>query len=269
MAEPGLRRVTDWLLVPGWGFDASAFDEVRAALPPAFAVEAVACSAAAAAIDRRVAAVHAGEGAPFGIGAWSLGATIALERASRCRGAIAALVVTGATPRFVACDGWPHAMPAADFDAFAAIAAASPVGAQSRLAALCALGASDAPALVRRLRRSFDRPRPDDGPGAFDRALLRDLESLRNADLRGLLPGIDLPVTVVHGERDALVPADAARMMVDLLPRATGSTVPGAGHALPVTCAAQFAATIARAAGSPIHATAQRAEPDADVIRPR
>ncbi len=249
MADRGRVAVTDWLLVPGWGFGASSFDEVRAALPPALTVQAVACRGAAAAIDRRVSAVRAGAASPFGICAWSLGATIAFDRAARGAGAIAALVVAGATPRFVACDGWPHAMPLADFDGFAAIAAASPAAAQSRLAALCALGEAGAPALLRRLRRSFDRPLPEDGPGLFARSLLRDLTLLREADLRDRLATIELPVTVLHGEHDALVPAAAARIMAGLLPRAASMSVAGAGHALPITHAVQLAATIAGAAG--------------------
>ena len=61
MAEPDRTRVAEWLLVPGWGFAASAFDEVRAALPGSLRTEAVACRDALAAIGRRVAAVQAGE----------------------------------------------------------------------------------------------------------------------------------------------------------------------------------------------------------------
>jgi pimeloyl-[acyl-carrier protein] methyl ester esterase len=261
MGEPLQARVTDWLLVPGWGFAASAFDEVCAALPAALCVEAVACSGAAAVIDRRIAAVQAGEAAPFGICAWSLGATIALGRAASGAQAIAALVVTGATPRFVACEGWPHAMALADFDAFAAVAAAAPNAGQSRLAALCARGEAQAPALLRRLRRSFDRPPPvarpqtadaDDAAGAtgtFGRALLRDLECLRDSDLRQRLAGLDMPVTIVHGDCDALVPAEAARIMCGLLHRGTRMPVPGAGHALPFTHAGLLATAICRAAG--------------------
>jgi pimeloyl-[acyl-carrier protein] methyl ester esterase len=266
MAESGRARVADWLLVPGWGFAASAFDEVRAALPASLRAEAVACRDALAAIGRRVAAVQAGEAEPFGVCAWSLGATIALGQAARCPGAFAALVVTGATPRFVACDDWPHAMPATDFDAFATLAAASPTAAQSRLAALCTRGAADAPTLLRRLRRSFDRRLPaaqpgdadaaadargpdDGGDTAFGRALMRDLDCLRGSDLRERLATLALPVTVVHGVRDALVPAEAARIMCGLLQRATWVPVSDDGHALPFTRAPLLAATIMQAAG--------------------
>jgi pimeloyl-[acyl-carrier protein] methyl ester esterase len=270
MAEPAQAGPTDWLLVPGWGFAASAFDEVRNALPASLTVEAVACSGAAAVIDRRVAAVQAGVAAPFGICAWSLGAAIALERALAGTRAIATLVVTGATPRFVACDGWPHAMAGPDFDAFAAVAAAAPSAGQSRLAALCALGEAQTPTLLRRLRRSFDRPLPAappaagqagvaggapgldadrNGPEPFGRALLQDLECLRRIDLRARLATLQVPVTVVHGERDALVPAEAARIMCSLLRHGTWVPVSGGGHALPFTRAELLAATIGRAAG--------------------
>jgi pimeloyl-[acyl-carrier protein] methyl ester esterase len=249
MAEHPQPSVADWLLVAGWGFDASIFDELRAALPATIRTQALACHGAAVAIGRRAAAVQAGAAAPFGICAWSLGATIALQQAERCPQAVAALVLAGATPCFVVRPDWPHAMPAADFDAFATLASSSAVAAQSRLAALCALGATDAPAQVRRLRRSFDRPLSGDAAGAFERGLLQDLERLRDVDLRAHLAAIDLPVAVVHGERDALVPAEAARRMAGMLPQARWLPLSAEGHALPITRAGPLAATIASVAG--------------------
>ncbi len=274
MVEPGdqgvarAAPVADWLLLPGWGFGASSFDEVRAALPPALVVEAVACRDAAAAIDRRISAVQAGDAAPFGVCAWSLGATIAFERASRGGGAIAALLVTGATPRFVACDDWPHAMPAADFDAFTTLAASSAIAAQSRLTALCALGAAQGPALLRRLRRSFDCASTDERPEVFERTLLDGLDVLGEVDLRDRLATIDLPVTVLHGECDGLVPAAAAHMLSVMLPRAAWIPVAGAGHGLPVTHAALLAATIARMAGlQPVDAQCAASDAILDVNR--
>ena len=60
MDEPVRAQTDDWLLVPGWGFGPSVFDELRAALPPAILAQAVACRDARAVIDRRAAAVRAG-----------------------------------------------------------------------------------------------------------------------------------------------------------------------------------------------------------------
>jgi pimeloyl-[acyl-carrier protein] methyl ester esterase len=250
MDERARLPIGDWLLVPGWGFGASVFDELRAVLPPAIVATAVACRAAVAAIDQRAAAVRAGEGPPFGICAWSLGATLAVDRALAHPGAVAALVLVGATPRFVAGDGWAPAMPVAEFDAFAAVAAASVPSAQSRLASLCAMGSADAPALARRLRRSFDRALPGEAAALFSDEMMQGLDCLRRADLRGRLSALDIPVALVHGERDALVPAAAAHALAAALPRARVLAVASDGHALPVVQADRLAATIAEMGGA-------------------
>jgi pimeloyl-[acyl-carrier protein] methyl ester esterase len=261
MDERARAPIGDWLLVPGWGFAASVFDELRAFLPPTIVATAVACRAAVAAIDQRAAAVRAGDAPPFGICAWSLGATLAVDRALAHPGAIAALVLVGATPRFVAGDGWIPAMPAAEFEAFAAVAAASVPAAQSRLASLCAMGSADAPALARRLRRSFDRALPGEAAAGFPDAMMEGLDCLRRADLRGRLSALDVPVALVHGERDALVPVAAAHALAAALPRARGLAVAADGHALPVVQAGRLAVTIAEMDGAShrfLHETASR-----------
>ena len=64
----------------------------------------------------------------------------------------------------------------------------------------------------------------------------------------GALSGLDIPVTLIRGDRtDPVVPAihDA---LCRVLPRATDHVVPGAGHMVPVTHPADVAAII-RAAG--------------------
>jgi pimeloyl-[acyl-carrier protein] methyl ester esterase len=249
-ADPMAGPVNEWLLLPGWGFAPSLFDELRAALPPALSVHAVACRDAAGALAARIDAVRTGDAAPFGICAWSLGATIALDHAAAFPGAVAAMVVTGATPRFVVDGDWATAMPADAFEAFAAVAAMSMPAAQARLASLCAAGPADAAPVLRRLRRSFDRPAADEPPGAWRSALLQGLDCLRSTDLRGRLVALHAPVAVVHGELDALVPAEAARALCGMLPAARWMPVPGGGHALPVVHPGLLADTIASLAGT-------------------
>jgi len=44
------------------------------------------------------------------------------------------------------------------------------------------------------------------------------------------LPGVSAPTLVVHGEQDAIVPADNARLIADAIPRAELELSPSAGH---------------------------------------
>ncbi|NMO15271.1 alpha/beta hydrolase [Pyxidicoccus fallax] len=43
-------------------------------------------------------------------------------------------------------------------------------------------------------------------------------------------PGVNLPVLIIHGERDTLIPVDMGRRLGTRFPKATVETVPGAGH---------------------------------------
>ena len=63
-------------------------------------------------------------------------------------------------------------------------------------------------------------------------------------DLRAQLPQIQLPVLVIHGEHDRLLPLDAARWLVGQLPNARLHVVSGAGHVPTVTHPDEVAAAI-------------------------
>jgi 3-oxoadipate enol-lactonase len=49
-------------------------------------------------------------------------------------------------------------------------------------------------------------------------------------DSTPLLPRIDRPVTVIHGDEDAIIPLDEARAMADAIPGARLVALAGTGH---------------------------------------
>ncbi|MFG3223847.1 alpha/beta fold hydrolase [Kitasatospora sp. NPDC048194] len=54
-------------------------------------------------------------------------------------------------------------------------------------------------------------------------------------DITGVVPGIEVPVAVLTGERDPVEPSEVLRAcLLPYVPHATLTTVPGAGHLLPV-----------------------------------
>lgn len=89
--------------------------------------------------------------------------------------------------------------------------------------------APDAPAaMVDRIRRMITATPPAGIVGAL--TAIRD-----RADSRVLLPELGrLPVLVVSGDRDALIPPSVAEAMADAIPGATLRMVAGAGHLPPV-----------------------------------
>ena len=63
-------------------------------------------------------------------------------------------------------------------------------------------------------------------------------------DFRSVLPSIEVPATVLVGERDALTPPSGARVIADALPSATLTVMSDAGHMLPLERPDEVAAAI-------------------------
>jgi len=105
--------------------------------------------------------------------------------------------------------------------------------------------------------RALDRASARDLPGDVRERLIADmLRSARPAwtawldggsreAISGAVSAIAVPVTILLGDRDQIIPADIVRRDVaGRLERATFSTIAGAGHLLPVEAAAEVAAAI-------------------------
>ena len=76
------------------------------------------------------------------------------------------------------------------------------------------------------------------------RSLIRDLPALE-----ARLPSLDVPTTVMIGERDLIVPVDSARRLAATMPHAELIELPRAGHLLPLRHAGEVADEIVRVAG--------------------
>ncbi|MBB5911451.1 pimeloyl-ACP methyl ester carboxylesterase [Nocardia transvalensis] len=76
-------------------------------------------------------------------------------------------------------------------------------------------------------------------------AAIQVQRSVIESDLRAELPGITVPVLLVHGHADQSIPIDpSSRVAVRLLPNAELKELPTAGHGLYVTHAAEINADI-------------------------
>lgn len=155
---------------------------------------------------------------------WSLGGLLALAAAPSA--SPARLVLVGSTPRFVQGEGWPHALAASVLEGFAEELERDYRATLLRFLALQARGSERAREELRGLREilfAHGEPAPA--------ALRGGLSILRESDLRPALSKIEVPVLVLHGERDMLVPVAAAAAMAEQLPGGRLALIPGAGHA--------------------------------------
>lgn len=157
---------------------------------------------------------------------WSLGGLIAMQAALRHPTRFAGLILVAATPSLIRRTSWPHAVEPAMLQAMAVELAEHPDTVVQRFLELEMHGAKNARSGLKQLRqRAFLHGMPD------KRALLAGLSHLGNSDLTGRLESLDLPVRLIGGRRDKLVPWDALESMAERLPDAELLDVPGAAHA--------------------------------------
>lgn len=157
---------------------------------------------------------------------WSMGGLFALAAAADPVLAPRALALLSSTPRFVQAGDWPHAMPVAQFNAFAQALAGDYRATVERFLALEVLGDVRARTDLRALRQDvFARGEPAAGH------LHQGLTLLEHSDLRDRLEHIDLPTLWLAGRRDRLVPPQAQLAAAKRMPRARYHELSSAAHA--------------------------------------
>jgi pimeloyl-[acyl-carrier protein] methyl ester esterase len=221
-----MTPLTPLALIPGWGFDQRVWQPVADLLAADFAIHH---------LDRD-SPVTPPEGAI--VCGWSLGAMTAMQLALDQPARVARLVLVGATPRFVQAPDWPDAATAESLAEFAAAVRADPVATLRRFAARINQGDEHAAPLTRRLAELLAAP-------PLDAAMLAaGLARLRDTDLRKSVAAIRQPTLVVHGERDAIMPVEAACWLADQLPNARLEIFLGAAHAPFLSEPERFAALL-------------------------
>lgn len=222
------------IFLHGWGLHRGVWDDTLAALnrTDALAIDLPGYGhSAALAEDYTLPALAAAmlralPAEPATLVGWSLGGMVAMQLALDHPERVARLVLVGSSPQFVADDTWPHAMAAATLEDFAEQLLADHAGTIRRFLALQALGSEHGRDTLARLKAELAAAPPPD-----PRALAGGLRILRDATLLAQLAELAMPVTVIHGERDTLVPLAAARATVERLPRGELRVIAGAGHA--------------------------------------
>jgi pimeloyl-[acyl-carrier protein] methyl ester esterase len=224
-----------WILVPGWGADAEAFAGVLARLP-GVAARVVGWDdllvRGRPALDEACGALGPG---PVRLAGWSLGALLALDAALAEPGRFAGLALVSGTARFCADgEGHPGTEPRA-LRAMSARLGRDPDPVLRAFAASCAAPDGGAEASAAWLAQASRFP-PD--------ALARGLAALGALDLRAGVAALRIPIRLLHGGADAIVPAAAAEALAARLPDARLTVLAGRGHALPLAAPAEVAALL-------------------------
>ncbi|MFO7603432.1 MAG: pimeloyl-ACP methyl ester esterase BioH [Gammaproteobacteria bacterium] len=244
MTRPGVHIETlgqgpDLVMLHGWGMHSGYFSPVLEALSSSFRLHLVdlpghgrsghypepyTLENVAGAILTAVKPALKGKAIWLG---WSLGGSIATWIAAHARDQIAALILVASNPRFMQQTDWPYGVADALMQTFADELCRDYDKTLLRFLALQIRGADNERAVLRQLRehmRNTTAPPPQ--------VLYGGLEILRQFDGRALLQQLTLPVLMIGGQKDTLVPPAALQASAAASSTTTLSVWPSAGHAL-------------------------------------
>ena len=226
------------VLLHGWAMSAAAFQELASLLADNFRVLAPdlpghgKSSAAlrndldgyATLLEGWLSSMDAG---PFILVGWSLGGMLSLQIASDGQVPVQRLALLGSTPKFTTGNDWPFGLPITQVRAMARNLKRR---FEATLAEFFSLAFAGESIPIDRLRtiRNF-AVRASSLPDREAASAL--LEVLAEQDQRDILPGIQVPVMVLHGELDRISPVGAGRAMAEMLPRGEFVPFAGTGHA--------------------------------------
>lgn len=161
------------------------------------------------------------------VAGWSIGAQAALQAYADIRARLAAIVLVGGAPKFTSSDDYHHGLPqteARGLDIRLRRGYAAAMGEFFRgMFAEGELSHAQYQRIVKEIVIGGRQPELQ--------AARESLAALVAADLRPVLPHIDLPALLIHGSLDAVCLPGASRYMAERIPKAELRIMEGMGHA--------------------------------------
>lgn len=155
---------------------------------------------------------------------WSLGATVVLDIAQRYPDKVSSLVLLAGNPMFTQTEEWPGMQ----LNLLEAFAAQLHTDCQATLLRFLSLQVNQLPdfkVLIKQLKSAvLEFPAPD------NQTLQGGLEILKTADLRTALAETKVPVSVILGTRDTLIPVSVGQKIQTLAPNIELNIIDKAGH---------------------------------------
>jgi pimeloyl-[acyl-carrier protein] methyl ester esterase len=224
------------VLLHGWAMHSGIWGSVVAHLARTHRVHAVdlpghghSAPIAPCTLDAIVAAVDVAldaEPRPLALLGWSFGGLVAMRWAQSRPARVNRLALVCTTPKFVAGEDWPHAMPAEAIARFGdELHVAWKLTVQRFLALQVHNGEHGRATLAALREQLLARGEPTRS------ALAAALDVLVATDLRTEVPQIAQPTLVIAGGRDTLTPPDAGRWLACAIPGARLEEIAGSAHA--------------------------------------
>lgn len=223
----------DLALIHGWGMHGGIWDSVRADLANDFRVHALdlpgyGTSAACQPYNLDTLARAVAEILPpeVNVIGWSLGGLVAQRWALDRPQQVRRMMLVGTSPCFVQRSDWPNGIDPQVLQTFSSDLDKDYAGTLLRFLSLQARNGEGLRTVMKYLRVGlFAKGRPS------TEVLKAGLNVLLDTDLRGVAGDYKMPLTILHGERDMLVPVVAARWMGARVAGSRLELIPGCAHA--------------------------------------
>lgn len=220
------------ILLHGWGMNASVFESLRVELALNNAVYCVDLPGyglsewdASLLFEEQVELIASSLPAGRLMG-WSMGGLYALEMARQFPDQFHQLTLVCCNPCFVRRSDWDCAVDEAVFDAFGDDLNRGWKSTAKRFLSLQMHGNENARQLIRELLIRLET-----AGEPIAEALFFGLELLKQSDSRSVLTKLDLPIKVILGGRDVLVPHALAKEIVHINPQIQVESLATAAHA--------------------------------------
>jgi len=168
----------------------------------------------------------AGLPARFDLCGWSLGGLLALAIAQKAPQRLRRLVLIGSSPCFASRADWPHGLDPDQVARFCSEFDEHPAELMKRFHALQAFGDGRRRAVVAALAGCMAEPVPEHQAG-----MAAGLQLLQTVDLRAALAELALPVRILHGRGDALMPVEGVAQWSSQLADGRVTIFDDCGHA--------------------------------------
>ena len=177
---------------------------------------------------------------------WSLGAQIVLMSSARLRERLSGLALISGTPRFTVTADFSHGLNAIEIAGMRVRVRRNPAKAlEGFMADMFTDGERDDLDLYERVRSILAMI-----PISDKHVAVRSLNALEEADMRGLLPAIDLPTLIINGDRDRISLPAASAYMARRIPLSTHVVFSDCGHLPFLTHPNEFSSLITNFGGS-------------------
>ena len=167
---------------------------------------------------------------------WSMGAQVALQACPLLSDRLSGLALISGTPRFTATEDFPHALGALEADGMGVKVRRNMgralAGFMTRMFAAGELDDSELAVQVHDVLNSIVLPDPD--------MAFQSLHSLATADMRSLLPALDVPTLIINGDQDRICLPPASDYLASSIASSEHVVIHGCGHAPFLTHSGQF-----------------------------